>query len=174
MGDELNYFIFVKWKNGKMVVNGRFRKLVFDTLPCRRLGRGLSVWKRPWLSQSAMATPPSLAVEAAQFIDSSPTPFHLCAEASALLRDAGFVELAETAAWRPLLKPGGHYFYVRGGTLVAFTVGAGFVAGNSFNIVAAHTDSPVLLKLKPCSKRSAHGYLQVSVRRWRLMVEACG
>ena len=100
-----------------------------------------------------------------KFIDASPTPFHMCAEASKMLLAAGFVELSETDEWRPLLKPGGRYFFVRGGSLVAFFVGGGFVAGNGFNIVGAHTDSPVL-KLKPCSKKSAHGCIQINVETY--------
>jgi len=107
----------------------------------------------------------SLANEMMKLIDASPTPFHLCAEASATLLEAGFVELAETDEWRPLLKPGGKYFFVRGGTLVAFFVGGGFRAGNGFNIVGAHTDSPVL-KLKPCSKKNAHGCIQINIEAY--------
>jgi len=82
-----------------------------------------------------------------------------------MLLDAGFVELAETDAWRPLVKPGGGYFFVRGGSLVAFFVGGAFEAGNGFNIVGAHTDSPVI-KLKPCSKKSAHGCIQINVETY--------
>ena len=110
---------------------------------------------------AAAARAKELAVAAGKFIDSTPTPFHLCAQSAELLRAAGFVELVETEAWRPLLKPGGNYFYVRGGTLVAFAIGAGFVSGGGFSIIGAHTDSPVL-KLKPCSKRSGKGYQQVN------------
>jgi len=107
----------------------------------------------------------SLADEMIKLIDASPTPFHLCAEASTMLLAAGFVELDETDNWRPLLKPGGKYFFVRGGTLVAFFVGGAFQAGNGFNVVGAHTDSPVL-KLKPCSKKSAHGCIQINVEAY--------
>lgn len=113
----------------------------------------------------AAARAKELAVAAGKFIDSTPTPFHLCAQGAELLRAAGFVELEETEAWRPLLKPGGNYFYVRGGTLVAFAIGAGFVSGGGFSIIGAHTDSPVL-KLKPCSKRSSKGYQQVDVEAY--------
>ena len=72
----------------------------------------------------------SLAQATCKFIDECPTPFHLCAETGALLKAAGFTEIAEDGAWRPLLKPGGSYFYTRAGTtLVAFHVGAAFEAG---------------------------------------------
>ena len=97
--------------------------------------------KRARAEANGSAEEASLASEMMKFIDASPTPFHMCAEASSMLIDAGFVELAETDAWRPLLKPGAGYFYVRGGSLVAFFVGAAFEAGNGFNIVGAHTDS---------------------------------
>ena len=112
-----------------------------------------------------MATAHLLAEEMIKFIDASPTPFHMCAKGGAMLLAAGFVELVETDAWRPLLKPGGKYFFVRGGTLVAFFIGAAFAAGNGFNVVGAHTDSPVL-KLKPCSKKSAHGCIQINVEAY--------
>ena len=64
----------------------------------------------------------SLAGDMMKYIDASPTPFHMCAESSAMLLAAGFVELQETDAWRPLLKPGGSYFYVRGGVVALFYV----------------------------------------------------
>lgn len=114
----------------------------------------------------AAASEASLAASCAKFIDAAPTPFHLCAEASKLLLAAGFVELQEKDAWAPLLKAGSNYFYKRNGsTLVAFCVGPGFTAGNGFNIIGAHTDSPVL-KLKPSSTKSAHGYLQLNVETY--------
>eukprot|EP00908_Phaeocystis_cordata_P017577 Transcript_28932.p1 GENE.Transcript_28932~~Transcript_28932.p1 ORF type:complete len:519 (-),score=255.99 Transcript_28932:108-1664(-) len=109
--------------------------------------------------------PLALAEACGAFIDATPTPFHLAYEAATQLEAAGFVEAKETAAWRPLLKPGGKYYYVRGGSLVAFVVGPAYQAGNGFNIVGAHTDSPVL-KLKPSSKKSAHGYLQVNAETY--------
>mmetsp|Transcript_27447 Transcript_27447/g.57879 ORF Transcript_27447/g.57879 Transcript_27447/m.57879 type:complete len:468 (+) Transcript_27447:29-1432(+) len=108
----------------------------------------------------------SLASRCALFIDSTPTPFHMCSEASKMLLDAGFEELQETDSWRSKLKQGHGYFYKRNGsTLVAFSVGEAFVAGNGFTIVGAHTDSPVL-KLKPSSKKSAHDYLQLNVETY--------
>ena len=68
----------------------------------------------------------SLAADMIKFIDASPTPFHMCAEASDMLLSAGFVELQETDVWRGTVEAGGKYFFVRGGTLVAFFVGASY------------------------------------------------
>eukprot|EP00927_Polykrikos_kofoidii_P054788 TRINITY_DN4915_c0_g1_i1.p1 TRINITY_DN4915_c0_g1~~TRINITY_DN4915_c0_g1_i1.p1 ORF type:complete len:478 (+),score=104.35 TRINITY_DN4915_c0_g1_i1:71-1504(+) len=99
------------------------------------------------------------------FIDAAPTPFHVCTESIAKLKAQGFSELREDTAWAKggLVKPGGKYYYTRNmSTLVAFTVGEKFAAGGGFKVVGAHTDSPVL-KLKPASKKSSHGYMQVNV-----------
>ena len=123
--------------------------------------------KRSKVDAAAADGADALARAASKFIDSTPTPFHMCSEAGAFLEAAGFTELSEKEdGWRKLLKPGSSYYYVRNGsTLVAFTVGAAYKAGNGFRVVGAHTDSPVL-KLKPCSKKSAHGYLQLSVETY--------
>lgn len=59
--------------------------------------------------------------------------------------------------------PGGKYFFTRNmSTLVAFAVGEKVTAGSGFTIVGAHTDSPCP-KLKPISKLTKGGYLQLSV-----------
>jgi len=100
-----------------------------------------------------------------QFVDASPTPFHVCKTAASKLEEAGFKRLSETDSWKSngALKQGGRYFYTRNSsTLVAFCVGGNFVAGNGFKVVGAHTDSPVL-KVKPNSYKRAHEYLQVGV-----------
>jgi len=97
------------------------------------------------------------------YIDNTPTPFHLCAESIKLLKSAGFDELKENEPWKDALKAGGKYYYTRNmTTLVAFTIGGKFKAGGAFKVVGAHTDSPVL-KLKPCTKKTSAGYLQVAV-----------
>merc|ERR1719228_759853 len=62
-----------------------------------------------------------------------------------------------------MLTQGGKYFYHRNrSTLVAFTVGGQYKPGGEFKIIGAHTDSPVL-KVKPVSAKTAHGYVQVAV-----------
>ena len=73
-----------------------------------------------------------------EFIDASPSPFHVCATAAARLVGAGYAELSETDRWpdRP-----GRYFTVRAGSLVAWNSEG---PDGPFRIVGAHTDSPNL------------------------------
>merc|ERR1719452_443475 len=98
-----------------------------------------------------------------KFIDASPTPFHVVAHSEKLLTEAGFKILNEVDSWKGAIQPGGKYFYHRNkSTLVAFTVGNKYQPGNEFKVIGAHTDSPVL-KVKPVSKKTANGYLQVGV-----------
>lgn len=108
------------------------------------------------------------AAEFLKYIDATPTPFHLCAETGSRLKDAGFKQLDEGQPWN--LSAGDKCFYTRNrSTLVAFVVGGKYGASfktdgvlGGFKIVGAHTDSPVL-KLKPVSKKSAFGYMQIGV-----------
>jgi aspartyl aminopeptidase len=102
------------------------------------------------------------------FIDSSPEPFHCVETVSALLAAQGFSPLSEDDLWKAgkLLKKGGKYYYTRNkSSIVAFTVGEKFEAGNGFKIIGAHTDSPNL-RVKPRSKRSGSGLAQVNVHTY--------
>jgi len=77
-----------------------------------------------------------------------------------------FKELREDELWGrdKLVVAGGKYWFHRNRTtIVAFTVGKQYKAGGEFRVIGAHSDSPVL-KVKPVSKRTAHGYLQVGVQ----------
>lgn len=86
---------------------------------------------------------PATAEGMCAFIDASPSPFHACATAAQSLREAGFTEVAEDAAW-PTAP--GRYFLVRGGSLAAWRAGGAGAGGAArpFRIVGAHTDSPNL------------------------------
>lgn len=88
------------------------------------------------------------------FVDDSPSPFHACASAAALLDAAGFTALAETDPWPA--GPGRHYL-IRGGSLVAWDTGHGAGPATPFRVVAAHTDSPNL-RLKPRPDLSRQGW----------------
>lgn len=80
-----------------------------------------------------------------------------------MLNEAGFMELKEEEPYADIVKPGGKYYFTKNkSTLVAFTVGEKFQAGNGFKIIGGHTDSPNL-KVKPRSKRSSAGSIQLAV-----------
>ena len=92
-----------------------------------------------------------------EFIDASPSPFHVCATVAARLVGAGYAELSETDRWpdRP-----GRYFTVRAGSLVAWN-SAG--PDGPFRIVGAHTDSPNL-RVKQHPDRLVAGWRVVALQ----------
>jgi aspartyl aminopeptidase len=78
-----------------------------------------------------------------EFIDASPSPFHVCATVAERLRDAGYTELAETDRWSDAAA--GRFFTIRSGSLIAWHSGASLdPTPMPFRIVGAHTDSPNL------------------------------
>ena len=80
-----------------------------------------------------------------EFIDASPSPFHVCATVADRLRSAGYTELAETDRWDEAAA--GRFFTVRSGSLIAWTATG---RQQPFRIVGAHTDSPNLrVKQRP-------------------------
>ena len=75
------------------------------------------------------------------FLNKSPTAFHVVESAKQLLREAGFFELKLSEPWKT--APLGKYFVTKNeSTLIAFAIGGKFVNGNGFAVVGAHTDSP--------------------------------
>src|SRR5579875_1681037 len=92
-----------------------------------------------------------------EFIDASPSPFHVCATAARALRAAGFVELAETDTW-----PGaGKFFTVRAGSMVAWHSAGASAA--PFRVIGAHTDSPNL-RVKQRPDRVVAGWQVVALQ----------
>ncbi len=73
-----------------------------------------------------------------EFVDASPSPFHVCATIAGAL--TGFTQLHEADAWPA--EPG-KYFVVRGGSLIAWS-SDGVADDAPFRIVGGHTDSPNL------------------------------
>jgi aspartyl aminopeptidase len=91
-----------------------------------------------------------------EFIDASPSPFHVCATVAERLLAAGYTELREAEPW-----PGepGRFFTVRAGSLVAWnTTGP----DGPFRIVGAHTDSPNL-RVKQHPDRVVAGWQVVAL-----------
>jgi len=98
------------------------------------------------------ASPQSLC----EFIDASPSPFHVCATAADRLRAAGFRELSEADAW----PSDGDFFVVRAGSLIAWR---STKDRRPFRIVGAHTDSPNL-RVKQHPDRYVAGWRVVALQ----------
>ena len=78
--------------------------------------------------------------EMLSFIDGNPTAYHTTAAVRDILLKAGFAELLESRKWA--LEPGKDYFVCRNGSsILAFRMGEQ-LENYSFNVAAAHTDSP--------------------------------
>ncbi|SDU63943.1 M18 family aminopeptidase [Gordonia westfalica] len=82
-----------------------------------------------------------------EFIDASPSPFHVCATVARELENAGYTRLSEEQAWPAAVSAASSKSYVvRGGSIIAWETGG----GPAFRIVGGHTDSPNLrLKQHP-------------------------
>jgi aspartyl aminopeptidase len=103
------------------------------------------------------------ALDFIDFVNASPSPFHVVHEASHRLEKAGFKKISEKDEWH-LQQKGKYYFTRNGSSIVAFVIGGQYQAGKGgFSIVGAHTDSPCL-KVKPISKKENVGYIEVGVQ----------
>ena len=92
-----------------------------------------------------------------EFIDASPSPYHVCATVAQRLTAAGYTELAERDRW----QADGRYFTVRAGSIVAWN-SAG-PPGRPFRIVGGHTDSPNL-RVKQHPDRFVSGWRVVALQ----------
>ncbi|KAL5487988.1 hypothetical protein ACEPAI_6096 [Sanghuangporus weigelae] len=107
---------------------------------------------------------PQAASDFVSFVNASPTPFHAVHNASEIFEQAGFVKILEEDKWE--LKGGGKYYFIRNqASLLAFTLPKNWKPGAGASIVATHVDSPNL-RIRPISKRSSAGYLQVGVETY--------
>ncbi|KEY64841.1 hypothetical protein S7711_08849 [Stachybotrys chartarum IBT 7711] len=110
--------------------------------------------------------PPQAALDFVSFLNASPTPYHAVQNAAARLEQAGFTAIRERDSWASALRPGGKYYLTRNGSsIVAFAIGKKWRAGNPVAMIGAHTDSPCL-RLKPVSKKTSVGYLQIGVETY--------
>lgn len=95
------------------------------------------------------------------FIDESPSPWHVVASIEAAIKAFQFVRLEETAKWQ--LKPGGRYYVVRDdSSIVLFVTGRKAPAESGFKIVGAHTDSPGL-RIRPNAAVVSEGIARLRV-----------
>jgi aspartyl aminopeptidase len=94
-----------------------------------------------------------------EFVDASPSPFHVCDTIAQRLRAAGYTELAETERWAG--ADGGRFFTVRSGSLIAWHAAPG--PARPFRIVGGHTDSPNL-RVKQHPDRVVAGWQVVALQ----------
>ena len=103
--------------------------------------------------------------ELLSFVDQNPTAFHTTASIREILLKEGFTELLESRKWD--LTPGEGYFVCRNGSsVIAFRLGTD-LKDYSFNVAAAHTDSP-------CFKIKENAELHMGQKYTRLNTEGYG
>ncbi|KAI0321826.1 aspartyl aminopeptidase [Amylostereum chailletii] len=109
---------------------------------------------------------PEAATRFLQFVNASPTPFHAVQNSALRLEKAGFRKIREKENWEKNLTAGDKVYFTRNqSSLLAFTVPQKWQPGAGVSIVATHVDSPNL-RVRPVSKRSKNGYLQVGVETY--------
>ena len=101
------------------------------------------------------------------FIENSPSCFHVIDNVKAELKKEGFEELCENKKWE--IKEGGKYFVTRNlSSVIAFKVPTKDF--KSFHIVASHSDSPTF-KIKDNPEQSVKGkYVQLNTERYGGMI----
>ena len=89
----------------------------------------------------------SFAREVVEFIDDSPSTYHVAKNCSDILEENGFKRLNPKDKWK--LKKGGKYYLKRSNsTVIAFTLGTEIKLKKGFKIFGSHTDSPGF-RIKP-------------------------
>ena len=89
----------------------------------------------------------SFAREVIEFIDESPSTYHVVKNCSDILDENGFERIMPREKWE--IKKGGKYFFKKSSsTIIAFTVGENFDVKKGFKIFGSHTDSPCF-RIKP-------------------------
>lgn len=102
----------------------------------------------------------SFARDIIEFIDESPSVYHVVKNCSTILEENGFEKLLTKKKWN--LKCGGKYYLKRtDSTIVAFTVGENIKLENGFKIFGSHTDSPCF-RIKPNPEMVTNGILRLN------------
>lgn len=81
------------------------------------------------------------------FIQSSPSSFHVVKEAEKVLNKKGFKKLSLSDKWN-LEKEGKYYVTSNNSSIIAFVIGKGHIEEDGFKLIGAHTDSPTF-RIKP-------------------------
>jgi aspartyl aminopeptidase len=95
------------------------------------------------------------------FIDASPSPWHVIKSVEAQLASFNFKKLDETLSWS--LESGGRYYVVRDeSSVIIFVLGQKPLVETGFKMIGAHTDSPGL-RIKPNAATGVDGLLRLAV-----------
>lgn len=108
-----------------------------------------------------------VAKELIDFIDKSPSCYHVIQNLSELLQAQGYEELKEEKKWN--LKRGGQYFVTRNqSSIIAFKVPEGEM--KNFQITASHSDSPCFkVKENPEMEVDGH-YVELNTEKYGGMI----
>lgn len=81
------------------------------------------------------------------FIQQSPSSFHVVKNAEKILQENGFNEIKLEETWN-LEKEGKYYIVKNKSAIIAFEVGKGEIEREGFRLIGAHTDAPCF-RIKP-------------------------
>lgn len=111
----------------------------------------------------------TISREMMDFIEKSPSCYHVVENFRVMLEEAGFTELPEQKRWD--ISGGGRYFTTRNGSsILAFTIPKNPLKG--FMIAASHSDSPCF-KLKEKHEMDVAGqYIRLNVEKYGGMIMA--
>lgn len=98
--------------------------------------------------------------ELIEFVDDSPSTYHVIKNSSAILDENGFTRLEPTEKWE--LKLGGRYYMKKtNSTIIAFTIPKKFDLQKGIKIFASHTDSPSI-RIKPNSEIKTNNIVRLN------------
>lgn len=101
-----------------------------------------------------------------EFIERSPSAFHVIENCRKELEAAGYTEQKEQNRWK--LKPGGKYFAIRGdASMIAWQMPEGEIRG--YHIAAAHSDSPSFM-MKENPEMEIGKYIRLNTEKYGGMI----
>ena len=103
------------------------------------------------------------------FIEKSPSAFHVIDNMKSELKDAGFEELKESKRWN--IEKGGSYYVTRNdSSIIAFKVPVNDFKG--FNIMSSHSDSPSFKIKENPEIKVDNKYVKLNVEKYGGMIMA--
>lgn len=104
-----------------------------------------------------------------EFIEKSPSPFHVIENMKKELNEAGFAELSENNKWK--LEKGKSYYVTRNdSSIIAFKIPENDFS--SFNIMASHSDSPSFKIKENPEMKVDNKYVKLNVEKYGGMLMA--